>query len=502
MALRRMSRLDVRVNTCISAVLRGRDADGRATESAVTIVDLSLGGALLAGISMQIEQTGELLFKLQDYGRVRLAVQSVRCIKGRTAVRLIGFESAPLSALWRHVLERMVGEDHCPYCAASSAKERIECERCGLPFDFGEEDHLDRHLVRTFLPRIEGRLASPRPQQVRQLLSFIDNELLQLASDPQEEEFVGTSPCMMNVFSMIKKIAPTDMNVLILGESGTGKELTARAIHERSERKEKPFVAINCAAIPETLLEAELFGFEKGSFTGALSSRKGKFEQADGGTLFLDEIGDLPASLQSKLLRFLEDRVVERIGGQGGKRVDVRILAATNCNLTAMMERQDFRRDLFFRLNSFTITLQPLRNRGEDKLILARFFLDRISRLEKCPPRNFSPHTVKAIEKYDWPGNVRELINKIRRGLVMAAGDLIEPEDMELHGAPVGDSPMKDAVARSQRELVLNALEENGYVVARAARALGVSRPNIYHLMKKFEIDLAACKERGKIDAG
>ena len=194
------------------------------------------------------------------------------------------------------------------------------------------------------------------------------------------EEFVGTSPAMLQVFSRIRKVAKTDLSVLILGESGTGKELTALAIHERSPRKAKPFVTINCAAIPENLLEAELFGYEKGSFTGAYTSRKGKMESAEGGTIFLDEIGEMPMSLQAKLLRFLQDRVVERIGSTSGRRVNIRVIAATNCDLNCAQDEGRFRSDLYFRLDEFAIGLPPLRERGEDVVVLARYFLTKFAR--------------------------------------------------------------------------------------------------------------------------
>jgi transcriptional regulator with GAF, ATPase, and Fis domain len=297
---------------------------------------------------------------------------------------------------------------------------------------------------------------------------------------------------------MIRKVAPTDMNVLILGESGTGKELTARAIHERSERKNKPFVALNCAAIPESLLEAELFGHERGAFTGAYATRKGKFEIADGGTVFLDEIGDLSPGLQAKILRFLEDRIVERIGAKGGRKVNVRIVAATNCNLNNMVENGRFRNDLFFRLDAFTINLPPLRERGEDKVILARFFFKKIAQTENSHLKGFSEEAIEAIRKYHWPGNVRELINKVRRSIVMAAGEHIEPADMQLdeNKTAADENSFQGLAAKSQKELVIKVLEENNFVIARSAKALGISRPSLYHWMRKFEIKNNSSKAR------
>jgi transcriptional regulator with PAS, ATPase and Fis domain len=295
---------------------------------------------------------------------------------------------------------------------------------------------------------------------------------------------------MLEVFSMIRKAARTDMSILVLGESGTGKELTAKAIHERSERKDKPLVALNCAAIPEGLLEAELFGYEKGAFTGAYSSKKGKFEAADGGTIFLDEIGDLSPALQAKLLRFLEDRRIERIGGKSGKKVDVRIIAATNCNLNGMVEKGTFRTDLFFRLNSLTIKLPPLRDRGEDKVILAKYFFKKIGRAEGTSLKGFSERAITAIRGYNWPGNVRELVNKVRRGIVMAAGEVMEPADMELadsHGT-LETATAKEIHPGAQVKIVSQALEKHNFVISKAAKELQISRPTLYALIKKYEL--------------
>ena len=232
-------------------------------------------------------------------------------------------------------------------------------------------------------------------------------------------------------------------------------------------------------------MEAELFGYEKGAFTGAVASKQGRFELADGGSIFLDEIGDLPAGLQAKLLRFLEDRTIERVGGKAGRRIDVRIIAATNCDLAAMVKKQNFRNDLFFRLNSFTIGLPPLRERGEDKVILAKYFFTKIGRAEQTHLAGFSEAALRTIRSYDWPGNVRELINKVRRALVMATGECIEPSDLEL------DQPGQASLfieVDGSHERAISALEQNAYIVSRAAKALRVSRPTMYSLIKKHEI--------------
>jgi transcriptional regulator with PAS, ATPase and Fis domain len=286
---------------------------------------------------------------------------------------------------------------------------------------------------------------------------------------------------------MIRKVAPTEMNVLILGESGTGKELTARAIHENSSRKHGPFIAVNCAAIPESLLEAELFGYEKGAFTGATSTRKGKFELADGGTLFLDEIGDLSPGLQAKLLRFLEERIIERIGSESTRKIEVRILAATNSDLDNLLQQGSFRTDLFYRLNSFTIKLPPLRERGDDKLLLARHFLGKVV-LGESETKDFSRDALEAISNYAWPGNVRELGNKVRRGFLMAAGEQIDAASMELTelDLPVESMSFKGMDLKSRDEKVRDVLASHNFNISRAAKELKISRPSLYSIMKKL----------------
>jgi transcriptional regulator with PAS, ATPase and Fis domain len=288
---------------------------------------------------------------------------------------------------------------------------------------------------------------------------------------------------------MIRKVAPTDIPVLITGESGTGKELTAMAIHERSQRRNKPFVTINCAAIPENLIEAELFGYEKGAFTGAYTSKMGKFEYADGGTIFLDEIGELSLQLQSKLLRFIEDKIVERIGKNGGKKIDVRVVAATNRELKNAIARGTFRKDLFYRLDVFNINLPPVRDRGDDKIILARYFLNKFSK-EMNLTKTFSPEAIDSIKGYDWPGNVREIINKIRRSVVISMELAITPEDMDL------DIPVQTDVLTSLKEVrhtlekqkLIEALKHCNNNISKVARVLGISRPSVYSLRKKYNI--------------
>ena len=323
------------------------------------------------------------------------------------------------------------------------------------------------------------------------------------------EGIVAMSKSMLDVFETVKRVAATDVSILITGESGTGKELIARAIHNRSPRRDKPFVPINCGAIPENLLESELFGHERGSFTGAFETRPGKFENADDGTIFLDEIGELPPPLQVKILRFLQERVIERVGGREPIKVDVRIIAATNRNLNAMLANQTFREDLFYRINTVSIDLPPLRDRKDDILLLAMRFLHRYNGEFARNVRGFGEYAHKTLGLYAWPGNVRELENRVKRGVIMATGKLIQPEDLDLpypenlrkgvsgagpSGAGGSDSPfepmpLKEARDELERRFVVGALLSARGNVSAAAGSLEVSRPTFHDLMKKHGID-------------
>ena len=302
------------------------------------------------------------------------------------------------------------------------------------------------------------------------------------------EEIVGSSPRMQEVFNTVRKVAATDVPVLITGESGTGKELIANAIHNLSPRKAGPFAAINCAAIPDTLLESELFGHERGSFTGATAQRKGKLEYAQGGTLFLDEIGDLAPGLQVKILRFLQARIIERVGGRQSISVDSRFLAATHQNLETAVKENRFREDLYFRLAVVKIALPPLRERGDDVVELAEHLLLSFSRELKKPPKKFSKAALAAMRKYAWPGNVRELQNRVKRALVLAEGPFIGPAELELEvsAAPAGGATLKEAKGVFERQILVEALRGNNGNISRTARALGISRPTLYCLMSRY----------------
>ena len=303
------------------------------------------------------------------------------------------------------------------------------------------------------------------------------------------DEQVGTSPQMQRVFSTIEKVAATDAPILITGESGTGKELVSRAIHSRSLRKAGPFVPINCAAIPESLLESELFGHEKGAFTGAHTQRKGRIEMADKGTLFLDEIGDLPLALQAKLLRFLQEHKIERVGGRKQIVIDTRVIAATNTDIEQAIRQGGFREDLYYRLGVVKMKIPPLREREGDIELLAMSFLHKYSEEYKKKVLGFTQKALDALKNYKWPGNVRELENRMRRAVIMVQGRKISPEDLELDTQTKPDKmTLREAREKTDREIVLRVLKENNFNLAKSAADLGISRPNLYELMEKLGI--------------
>jgi two-component system NtrC family response regulator len=301
---------------------------------------------------------------------------------------------------------------------------------------------------------------------------------------------LGSSPQMQEVFTTIKKVAPSEVPVLITGDSGTGKELVARAIHNLSRRKNGPFIPINCGAIPENLIESELFGHERGAYTGAHIQRKGKIEMAQSGTLFLDEIGELPLLLQVKLLRFLQEQMVERIGGREMIPVDTRVLTATNRDIKEAMSNGSFREDLYFRIGVITIQLPRLREREGDVLLLSQAFLNRYAKEGKKRLTGFTREAIDAIEAHDWPGNVRELENKIKRAVVMAEGIKVTPYGLEIGSGVEEKQPigLKEARELLEKKMVLDALARNQDSISQTAEDLCVSRPTLYDLMNKLGI--------------
>ena len=302
---------------------------------------------------------------------------------------------------------------------------------------------------------------------------------------------ITASPEMLKVARTIERVASADVSVMLLGASGTGKELLARAVHEKSGRS-GGFIAINCAAIPENLLEAELFGYERGAFTGAVKSNVGKIELAEGGTLFLDEVGDIPLPLQVKLLRFLQERVIERIGGRSPIAVDTRIVCATHQDLEAMIADGRFREDLYYRLAEIVVKIPSLAERPGDSVLLARHFVNQLARDLNPKVQSLAPDALAAIDSYPWPGNVRELENRLKRAVIMAEGRSVAADDLDLPGAASGDSPetinLRAAREVADRRAIRQAMSRTDNNISSAARLLGISRPTLYDLLKQYQM--------------
>lgn len=301
-------------------------------------------------------------------------------------------------------------------------------------------------------------------------------------------DLIGKTPQMQKLYETINKVAPTDSTVLITGESGTGKELVARAIHKESKRASRPFVAVNCAAIPENLFESELFGHERGSFTGALERKLGKFELADGGTLFLDEIGCMSAPMQAKLLRILEDRVIERVGGEKGIPIDVRIISATNVDFQKHIEDGQFRHDLYYRLNVIPVAAIPLRERKEDIPLFVQYFIDKYNKMLNKSVKGFAKDAVELLLNYSWPGNVRELQNLIERVVVLCREEIIRVEELPLQENTNPDTPprgsLKKTVEDYEREIIQKALDDNQGNISQVAKVLKTARTSLITRMK------------------
>ena len=326
-------------------------------------------------------------------------------------------------------------------------------------------------------------------------MASLERENLQLReaqSTGPYEGIIATEESMQKICRMVEKVAPTSASVLVLGESGTGKEVIANAIHRRSDRSANRFMAINCAAIPEQLLESELFGYEKGAFTGATKQTIGRIETAEGGTLFLDEIGDMPVTLQAKLLRFLQDRKIERLGGRKEIAVDVRVVCATNQDLKSLIAQQRFREDLFYRISEVTLNLPPLRSRPGDAIVMAQAILRRSATAQA--PRGFTDEALVAIQRYDWPGNVRELENRVKAAAIMANGPQISAEDLGLSGntGRFALLNLKAARGQAERQAIAQALAVVQGNISQAAELLGITRPTLYDLMVKYEMEPAA----------
>ncbi len=361
--------------------------------------------------------------------------------------------------------------------AYASVETAVEAMKQGAydyivkPFD---PDHLE-HVIRNAVER-----------------KHLVAENIRLRTHLQEtalfHEIVGQSPAIQRVLEQIRLVAPSETTVLIRGESGTGKELVARAIHANSPRRYMPIVVVNCGALAEGIIESELFGHEKGAFTGAHYRRKGKFELADGGTLFLDEIGDISLKTQVDLLRVLEEKKICRVGGNTPIPVDFRLIAATNKNLEALVAEGRFREDLYYRINVFSITIPPLRERPEDIPLLAEHFRKKFAQSMNKPVLGISPAAMELLRKHDWPGNVRELQNAIERAVLVCRGREIQPEDLPLHVNEAREPAVGKSLADMERQHIRRILQETNWNISQAARLLGIDRVTLYNKIKRYDL--------------
>ncbi|RVU37259.1 PEP-CTERM-box response regulator transcription factor [Rheinheimera riviphila] len=322
-----------------------------------------------------------------------------------------------------------------------------------------------------------------------------ENRVLKSANY-KSQDIIGNSESILKACRMVEKIAPTEITTLLLGESGTGKEVFARSIHKQSPRATKPFVAINCASIPDNLLESELFGYEKGAFTGAHKTTLGKIETANGGTLMLDEIGDMPLALQAKMLRFLQERVIERVGGRSEIEVDVRVVCATHRNLAEMVAEQSFREDLFYRVSEITLNIPPLRNRGQDIVVIAKSLLQKFNQEFNTNIQGFTEDAINAMLGHRWPGNIRELQNKLKSAVIMADNKFISAEDLGLivdHNASSPLLTLRKVREQAETQAIRHAYNLSNGNLSKTADVLGVTRPTLYALIDKYKmLDLRA----------
>lgn len=474
-------RLDARVKTGLSAFVSPHKGE---MERLANVVELSLSGLLLDGWATKTPGTFRLRLPLQENDDICLYGDIVRINGSQSAMQFYVPERETTAKLWQFIRDRITYRDTCPYCDNLIKSDLDYCQRCGWYLNFKDANYLDKHFNETMLHRIMGRMDDLNAGQRHRVLNLIDRELLAVKDSCIDEHFVGASEKMLEVFSTIRKVASSESPALILGESGTGKELTAKTIHELSRRKGRPFIAVNCAGIPETLLETKLFGYEK----GALLREKGNFEAVRGGTVFLDEIGEMPLSLQARLTRVLEEGMIERLGGKEGIKVNVRIVASSSRMLEQEVEAGRFRSDLYRRINAFAITLPPLRDRGQDKIIVAKYYLRRLCMADGVSKR-FSEMAIEAMKSYSWPGNVQELINKIRRAIVISESDTITPIDLSLR-VPIMENiaSLRETKASIEKQKLMEVLELTSHNISRASVLLGVSRPTIYNLIKKYGI--------------
>ncbi|GAB4535620.1 MAG: hypothetical protein Fur0020_03130 [Thermodesulfovibrionia bacterium] len=462
-----MQRLDVRckVDLPVTIISSDKGLEERKARFAV----LSLSGGLIESPSYLPEKGMVYIrYELPRYGEFEIVGEILRRQENGFATRFCSLNRDAKLKLWQYLRENLRIQQDCPYCGQGFDRAMRRCNSCGLSLNFDSPDYLIEHEKETFLKRLERVTKTLSIEDIYKILNFVDVEILKVGRRPDTfEEFIGSCPQMLDVFSMIRRVAPLDVPVLIRGDKGTGKEFTARAIHERSKRRDKPFISINCSDIPEDVLERELFGD---------TEQSGNLKYAEGGTVLLKEIGHLPSGLQTRIYELLS------------KRANIRLLFSTSMELKPLINSGLFSKDLYNQIAQFVIYLPPVSKRGDDRIILARYFLNRFSR-EIGGNKRFSEEAVHVINTYDWPGNVKEIINRVRRAIMLSRDETITADDMGLK-VPSDDTELSIRAVRNEveKQKLIEAMNRFNNNISRAAKALGVSRPTVYKMKRKYGI--------------
>jgi|Deesub1362A_J573_1020465.scaffolds.fasta_scaffold01007_5 transcriptional regulator with PAS, ATPase and Fis domain len=463
-----MHRLDIRCNVDLPVTIISNDRD--VTEGKGRFSVLSLSGGFIDSPTFRPSNRMVLLrYELPRHGEFEVIGEVVRHEGNGIATRFCSINRDTKLKLWQYLRENLRLQDNCPYCGQRLEKRVMRCTYCGLSLNVDSPDYLIVHERDTFIRRLDRISRNLEIEDMFKIMNFIDMEILKIGKGHDMfEEFIGSCSAMLDVFSMIRKVAPLDVPVLIKGDKGSGKEFTARAIHERSRRKDKPFISIICSGVPEDVLERELFGG---------GGRGGNLGYAEGGTVLLKACDKLPLRLQSRIMRLLD--------GESGS-PDVRLLFCTTAEITPLIAKGMFNEGLYRRIKGFVINLPPVRRRGDDRLILARHFLNRFAR-EIGEHKRLSEEAVEAIKAYDWPGNVKEMINRLRRAVMISKSEVITSDDIGLK-IPTKDTVLSIRAIRDEieKQKLIEALSKFNNNISKAARAMGLSRPTVYKMIRKY----------------
>lgn len=465
-----MSRLDVRCNVDLPVTIISNGKDLKEKKAKFSVLSLS-GGFIDCHPYYPESRMVYLRYELPRYGEFEIVGEVLRREENGVATRFCSLNRDAKLKLWYYLKENLKLQNNCPYCGQQLERMVRRCDSCGLSLNFDSPDYLIEHEKDTFIKRLARVSRSLSIEDIYKILNFIDVEILKIGKNLEVfEEFVGSCSAMLDVFSMIRKVAPLDVPVLIRGEKGTGREFTARAIHERSKRRDKPFISVSCSGVSEDILDKELFGDK---------NRVGNLKYAEGGTVLIKQVEKLPLRLQSRILGLLDE---------GRRTIDVRLMFSTNADLKLFITKGQFSEDFYNKVTTFTIYLPPVRRRGDDRLILARYFLNKFSR-EMGESKRLSEEAIETIKAYNWPDNVKEMINRLRRAVMVSKDDTITSKDLGL-SIPSADSTLSIRVIRNEieKQKLIEALSKFNNNISKAARAMGVSRPTVYKMKRKYGI--------------